>query len=72
MLHIVKNVVVVAETLFDYDMDSALDVVVVAASHHSMTYLAPENAKVVPLVKMAMRMTMKSAAVDAVVAVEDP
>ncbi len=69
MVHIVKNVVVVVETFDDDYMDSALDV---AASHHSMTYLAPENAKVVPLVQMAMRMTMKSPAVDAAVAVEDP
>ncbi len=69
MLHIVKNVVVVAETFDDDYMDSALDVV--AASHHSMTYLAPENAKVVPLVKMVRRMTMKSPAVDALVAVDE-
>ena len=63
MLRIVKSVVV-AETLFDYDdMDSALDVVV-ASHHHPMTdYLAPENANVVPSVKMARQMTMKSPAV---------
>lgn len=66
MLHIVKNVVVVAETFDDDYMDSALDV---AASHyhHPMTYLAD----VVPLVKMARRMTMKSPAVVALVAVDE-
>ena len=62
MWHIVKSVVV-AETLFEYDdMDSALDIVA-ASHHHPMTYLAPENANVVPSVKMAMQMTMKSPAV---------
>jgi hypothetical protein len=64
VLHIVKNVVVVAETFDDDYMDSALDVVV--ASHHPMPY----SAHVVPSVKMARRMMMKSPAV--VVAVEDP
>ena len=68
MLHIVKNVVVVAETLFDDDyMDSALDVADVAASRHSMTY----SAHVVPWVKMARRMTEKSPAVVALVAVDE-
>jgi hypothetical protein len=67
VLHIVKNVVVVvvvAETFDDY-MDSALDVVGVAAFHHPMVY----SAHVVPSVTMAMRMMMKS---PVVVAVEDP
>lgn len=64
MLRIVKSVVVAETSLFEYDdMDSALDVVV-ASHHHPMTYyLAPENANVVPSVKMAMQMTMKSPAV---------